>query len=486
MNMNTIHPLILCGGMGSRLWPMSRVEQPKQFQPINGHGSLTYFQTTVQRHRGPMFHEPVIVTNAAQSDLVRQQLSEIQSDGRIIGEPVGRNTGPAVLAAALAILPDDPDAILLVLPTDHIIIGDLNLTIARMAEAAHGGKIVTFGVIPGYAETGYGYIIDGGAVEGYNGLHSVARFIEKPAVEIAQRLIDQGTAYWASGISMFRADVICEEFRRLEPQTFAAVAEAVAAALPTRNGITLNETAFREARNEPTERAIFENTPAISLAPIDVKWDDVGAWSSVYDVNPKSDDGNVTNGDVMTLGTTNSLVRSDGRLVVVVGMNDVIVVDTKDAVLVMDKKHSQQVKLVVEKLKSSGRAEVESHVFRNHAWGGCESLASEPNYRLEKLTLLPGSTMKINGHGLGDSFLSVVSGRGVYLEGRDTTDQTLELGSMLTIDKDIEITLSNNATADLHAILLSTTVPLKTKVPHPVGRSGPIRSVPNTPAVVNG
>lgn len=457
--MKKIYPLILCGGMGSRLWPMSRIEQPKQFQPINGKGSLTYFQTTVQRHRGPMFHDPIVVTNAAQADLVSQQLKEIQAVGRIIGEPVGRNTGPAVLAAALAILSDDPNAVLLVLPSDHIITGDLNLAFARMSAAAEGGQIITFGVTPGYAEAGYGYIIDGGPVAAHVGLHTVARFIEKPPVEIAQRLIDEGTAYWASGISMFRADMICAEFQRLDPRSYAAVSRAVADAKLTRNGIILNEPAFRDAHDDPTERTIFENSPAISLYPIDVKWDDVGAWASVYDVNTKSDDGNVINGDVMTLDTTNSLIRSDGRLVVVVGMNDVIVVDTKDALLVMNKAHAQKVKLVVEKLKSGGRAEVVSHHLRNHVWGGIEALATNPDYRLEKLTILPGSTMEINGHGLGDSFLSVVSGQGTYLEDRKGNDQTLELGSMLTIDKDTEISLTNSAESDLHAFLLSTTPP---------------------------
>jgi mannose-1-phosphate guanylyltransferase / mannose-6-phosphate isomerase len=457
--MTMIYPLILCGGMGSRLWPMSRIDQPKQFQPTNGKGSLTYFQTTVQRHRGPLFHDPVVVTNAAQSDLVRQQLTEIQANGRVIGEPVGRNTGPAVLAAALAILPDDPGAILLVLPSDHIIIGDLNDTVARMTQAALEGQIITFGVTPGYAEAGYGYIIDGGKVAAHDGLHMVARFIEKPAVDVAQRLIDQGTAYWASGISMFRADVIAEEFRRLDHRTHDAVTDAVRLAEVTPNGITLDEDAFREARDEPTERSVFENSPAISLAPIDVKWDDVGAWASVYDVNTKSDDGNVTNGDVMTLDTTNSLIRSDGRLVVVIGMNDVIVVDTKDALLVTDRKHAQQVKLVVEKLKSGSRTEVVSHPFRNHAWGGIEALAKKPDYRLDMLTLLPGSTMQINGHGLGASFLSVVAGQGTYLEDRIGNDRTLELGSMLEIDKDTEISLTNTADYDLQAFLLSTTPP---------------------------
>ena len=457
--MTKIYPLILCGGMGSRLWPMSRIDQPKQFQPTNGKSSLTYFQTTVQRHRGPLFHDPIVVTNAAQSALVRHQLAEIQTSGLIIGEPVGRNTGPAVLAAALTILPQDPDAILLVLPSDHIIVGDLNPTMAQMVAAAEKGHIIVFGVTPDYAETGYGYIIDGGPVASDAGLRSVARFVEKPPLEMAQRLIDLGTAYWASGISMFRADVIIAEFRRLEPQTFAAVSKAVQSATVERGGMTLDETAFREARDEPTERAIFENSSAISLAPIDVKWNDVGAWASVYDVNVKSDDGNVTNGDVMTLGTTNSLIRSDGRLVVVIGMNDIIVVDTKDALLVTDRKNAQQVKLVVEKLKSGSRTEVVSHPYRTEVWGGIEALAKDPDYRMELLTLRPGSTMQINGHGLGASFLSVVSGQATYLEDRKGNPHTLSLGTVLNIDKDTEVSLTNTADHDLQAFLLSITGP---------------------------
>ncbi len=477
--MKTIYPLILCGGMGSRLWPMSRIDQPKQFQPTNGKGSLTYFQTTVQRHQGPMFHDPIIVTNAAQADLVGQQLTEIQATGRIIGEPVGRNTGPAVLAAALSILRDDPDAILLVVPSDHIISGDLNRTVAQMVAAANAGQIITFGIPPGYAEAGYGYIIDGGEVENYDGLHTVAQFIEKPPVEEAQRLIDQGTAYWSSGISLFRADVIRAAFEAYEPQTFAAVAAAVADAATTPNGITLNEDAFRDARNEPTERLIFERSPAIALAPLNVRWDDVGAWAAVYDVNTKTGDGNVTNGDVIALDTTNSLIRSDGRLVVVIGMNDVIVVDTKDALLVTDRKHAQQVKVVVEKLKSGGRREVVSHPFRNHAWGGIEALATDPDYRVDILTLLPGSSMQINGHGTGASFLSVVSGHATYLEDRKGNDNTLALGSMLTIHKDTELTLTNTADFDLQAILLSTTPSVTATSGHLVYPARPLRSVAN-------
>lgn len=443
--------------MGSRLWPMSRIEQPKQFQPVNGKGSLTYFQTTVLRHRGALFTDPVIVTNRDQTALVNRQLAEIGVTGLVIGEPVGRNTGPAVLAAALAVLPDDPEAILLVLPSDHIIIGDLNSTVARMRPAAAEGRIVTFGVTPGYAEAGYGYIMDGGEVASCAGLHRVDRFIEKPAVEVAQRLIDGGGAYWASGISLFRADLIAAEFLRLDAPTHRAVSRSVMDAQATANGLDLDDAAFRAARDEPTERSIFEHSPVISLAPIDVKWDDIGAWAAVYDVNAKSDDGNVLTGDVMALDTTNSLIRSDGRLVVVIGMKDLILVDTKDALLVTDRSHAQQVKMVVEKLKSVGRREVVSHALRPHVWGGIEALESNPDYRLEMLTVLPGSTVQINGHGLGSSFLSVVAGQGSYAEKARRSNQELALGSMLTIDKDSEVSLTNTADHDLRAVLLSTT-----------------------------
>lgn len=454
--MQKIYPLVLCGGMGSRLWPMSRIEQPKQFQPVNGKGSLTYFQTTVQRHRGPLYHAPIVVTAAAQADLVGQQLVEIQSGGRIIAEPCGRNTGPAVLAAALGVLVEDPDAILLVLPSDHMVSGDLNTPIAGMVSAADAGRIILFGITPGYAETGYGYIIDGGADTDCDGLHRVSRFVEKPPVDTAQRLIDDGNAYWASGISLFRADVISAEFRRLDPGTHAAVNAAVQLGRPAPGRLLLDDAAFREARDEPTERAVFEQSPLVSLACLDVEWDDVGAWASVYDVAPKTAAGNVTHGDVMALDTTNSLIRSDGRLVVVIGMKDVIVVATKDALLVTDREHAQHVKQAVEQMKGVNRAEVVSHPYRSFSWGRIEALAPEADYKVDMLTLRPGAGLKINGRGRGTRFLSVLVGEANCLVTPPIADRTLSPGSILTIENDAEVSLTNTADHDLRAVLLST------------------------------
>jgi mannose-1-phosphate guanylyltransferase/mannose-6-phosphate isomerase len=454
--MRKIYPLILCGGMGSRLWPMSRIDQPKQFQPVSGRGGLTYFQTTVQRHRGAHFHDPIVVTNHRHTDLVHQQLVEIQCGSQIISEPVARNTGPAVLAAALTVMKSDPEALLLVLPADHIILGDLNSPVLAMADAAADRRIVTFGIKPRYAETGYGYIIDGGAAEAYHGLHQVARFVEKPEAQVAKLLIDSGKAFWASGISMFSAAMIASEFKRLEPDTYTAVLAAVLGATRGAHGITLEPQAFSKARNEPTERVIFEHSAAVCLAPITVTWDDVGAWAAVYDVNAKSANGNVTTGDVLAMDTTNSLIRSDGRLVVVVGMDDVIVVDTKDALLVTNRANAQKVKQVVETLKSSNRAEVVSHPYATKSWGGIEGLLYEAGYKLEMLTVRPGSTAQINGHGLGASFLAVVMGEGSYLEDHAQPGQSIGEGAMLEIDKDTQVSLTNTQATDLQALLLST------------------------------
>ena len=225
--MTQVHPLIICGGTGSRLWPLSRAESPKQFQKVGGPESLTFFQTAVQRHMGALYHRPCIVTGQMHRATAAEQLAEMQVDGRMICEPMGRNTGPAVLAAALALVDEDPDAIMIVIPADHVIHGPLNDAVAWAIPAVQDGHIVTFGVAPRYAETGFGYITDDGAMGDYDGVRRIGRFVEKPPKEEAQRLIDSRAAYWASGLSMFRAETLIEEYRRFDPESVADVAYAV-------------------------------------------------------------------------------------------------------------------------------------------------------------------------------------------------------------------------------------------------------------------
>ncbi|NJM82188.1 MAG: mannose-1-phosphate guanylyltransferase/mannose-6-phosphate isomerase [Tabrizicola sp.] len=448
-----IIPVVLCGGMGSRLWPLSRVEQPKQFQPTQGKGSLTYFQSTIQRHRTGTFGHPIVVTNARQSALVYRQLDELQLHGTVIGEPVGRNTGPAVLAAALTAIKTDPDAVLLILPSDHVIKGDINRVISAMRPAADDGRIVTFGVHPTYPETGYGYITDGGAYKTYPGLHRVSQFVEKPGYERAQKLISGGGAFWASGISLMRADTLIEEYHRLDPQSYFAVLAAVNGAEDTPLGSVLAEESFRHAANEPTERQVFERTSAIALAPLTgVEWDDVGAWNAVYQISERDPDGNVLYGDVVTLDTKNSLVRGETRLVAVIGMQDTIVIDTPDAVLVTHRSHAQDVKKLVEQLKAGKRSEVATHKARETAWGRIETLAGDAAHDMRIMTVQPGASLSVNGTGSGPSLLTVLSGEGRYVIGGQ--EITARRGQSVAIDSDHALPVTNSTGKELKLIHL--------------------------------
>ncbi|MFW2544247.1 mannose-1-phosphate guanylyltransferase [Primorskyibacter sp. 2E107] len=359
--MTTIYPLIICGGKGTRLWPLSRTQSPKQFQKISGPESSTFFQVAVQRHSGPVYNDPVIVTGVTHRGTVVKQLREIQSNAQIICEPMGRNTGPAVLAAAHAISRKDPNALFVVVPADHIISGPLTETIEACIPAAQAGHIITFGIPPRYAETGFGYITDAGPMEGYEAIRQVGGFVEKPPAEEAQALIDSKAAYWASGLSMFSARTIIDEYARFDPRTAAYVADSVEFGSDTPDALYLNEADFAEAASEPTEGVVFEKTDRIALAPLDVSWDDVGSWLAMYNISPQDQNGNVLQGDVIALDAVNTMVRADSRLVSVVGLTDVIVIDTPDALLVARMDETQSVKKVVEQLKASHRTETEVH-----------------------------------------------------------------------------------------------------------------------------
>ncbi|MCC1494901.1 mannose-1-phosphate guanylyltransferase [Cognatishimia sp. F0-27] len=359
--MSRIYPLIICGGKGTRLWPISRTQSPKQFQKIAGEDSMTFFQVAVQRHRGPLYHDPVIVTGVTHRGTVVKQLREIQSGSQIICEPMGRNTGPAVLAAAHAILRKDPDAVFVVVPADHVIEGSLSETIEACLPAALAGRIITFGITPRYAETGFGYITDAGPLDGSDTVRKVGQFVEKPPAEIAEALIAGGDAYWASGLSLFAARTIVDEYAKFDPATALHVANAVAYGTRTPEGLFLNEEDFAQTAAEPTEAVVFQKTDRIAMAALDVSWNDVGSWLAMYNIAARDSDGNVLQGDVITEGASNTMVRADSRLVSVVGLSDVIVIDTPDALLVARMDETQSVKQVVEQLKKVKRPETEVH-----------------------------------------------------------------------------------------------------------------------------
>lgn len=399
--MFNIHPVILSGGMGSRLWPLSRVSSPKQFQAIDGNGGPSFLQSTVLRHCGDGFHDPLVIANSDQSAMIGSQMHAIGLQPQILGEPVGRNTGPAVLAAALHLRRRDPDAMLLVLPSDHVIEGDLNGTIAEAAHGADAGRIVVLGIAPTYAETGFGYMTSGGVIKGHPALHHVNAFVEKPELQLAQALIREGRSFWATGISIMRADLIIEEFARLEPETLAAVELALAQGEKVGTTLHLDRAHFSRARSEPTERMIFEHCPTVAMAPVSVGWNDVGAWSAVHSIGAKDPDRNVMSPEVLAIETRNSLVRGCGRLIAVVGLDDVIIVDTPDALLVTNHKNAQKVKDAVSALKASARVEVECHrpIAEADAFSG-----------MDRMTVASGQAATPTGSSVAGTVVIVAAG----------------------------------------------------------------------------
>ncbi|WP_226781748.1 mannose-1-phosphate guanylyltransferase [Oceaniglobus trochenteri] len=454
--MTGIHPLIICGGNGTRLWPMSRTESPKQFQRIGGEASFTFFQTAVQRHRGAGFEAPVIVSSVRHRNTVAGQLAQIGCEAELIFEPMGRNTGPAVLAAALVLQARDPGAIMLVVPADHVIEGDLNTTILSMRAAAREGHIITFGIKPRHAETGFGYITDGGPIAEHPGLHRVHRFVEKPPLRKARLLVESEIAYWASGISMFSASVLIEEYRRYDPESLAAVQQALDSGKSNDRGLLLNPDHFQQAASLPTEQVVFEKSPRVALAPLDVQWSDVGSWSAMYGISQPNHDGNVLQGDVIAVETRNSLVRSDTRLVSVVGLSDVIIIDTPDALLVTRVGHCQNVKKVAEHLKAAQRSEAEKHRTSTAEWGSCTQLVDRNGLNLSSVTLKPGAGFEIDPAGLRE--ITMVAGALDITSG--TTRTALEEGGRAQLDASAISRIVNTTDREAEFVIMTQSATL--------------------------
>jgi len=454
--MSAITPLILCGGTGSRLWPLSRRASPKQFQPTAGAGSPSFLQATLQRHRSDAFGTPLIVTGAAHVDLVRAQLRQIQCTARVIGESIGRNTGPAVLAGALDLLSRDPDGLLLVVPADHLISGDLDGPIGAMVAEAEAGRIVSFGITPTRPETGFGYLLDGGPVREHPGLHTVERFIEKPPFPLARALTEGGRAYWASGLSLFRADTLVAEYDRLEPATVAAVRAALAAAVSLPDGLLLPRAALVRAEAAPTERAVFERSDRVALAPLEVEWNDVGSWLAVHATALQDDAGNALTGDVIAVETRGSLVQGSDRLVAVVGLEDVVVVDTPDAVLVSAREKTQLVKEIVARIDAAGRPETVRHRRMIAEWGETEDLPGPDNLAMSVTTLHAGASRTLPPEP-GAVQLVAVDGD-VWVE-NDAAPAPLRRGASLVANGAAGIELRNSGLAPAKILALRVLSP---------------------------
>lgn len=392
-------PVVISGGVGSRLWPVSRALLPKQYIAIPGvNGSL--FQATLERLGGVAgLGEPIVVCSADHRFVVAEQLRQLGAEAQLLLEPYGRNTAPAIALAALQAMAAGGDPLLLVLPADHLIeeIKPLHAALERARRLAAGARLVTFGIPPRGPETGYGYLQRGDEIAG--GGVDVRRFVEKPDLATAQSYIDSGDYFWNSGMFMFRASVYLKHLQIHAADIFASC-EATHAALEREGEFwSIPDACFHQCRSESIDYAVMEKAgDAVAAVPLEAGWNDLGAWDALWSVQQRDGDDNVISGDVLTENVQRSYIQSESRLVAAVGMRDAIIVETPDAVLVADRAHAQGVKQIVDQLQTLGRSERLAHRREMRPWGSFESLASGPGFQVKRISVNPRSSLSLQSH----------------------------------------------------------------------------------------
>ena len=409
-----IVPVIMAGGSGTRLWPLSRAKHPKQFLPLNS--DKTMLQETVQRIVGLSTSESVTICNEEHRFFVAEQLREIESLGKIILEPVGRNTAPAIALAALSV---ENDPLLLVLAADHIIENTdaFAHAVLRAIPLAEAGKLVTFGVVPAEPHVGYGYIEAG---EGLGDGFDVISFKEKPNLETATSYLKTGGFYWNSGMFLFRASRYLEELQIFRPDIYQACVNSIANTHSDLDFIRVDAEAFQRCPSESVDYAVMENTSDAVVMPLDAGWNDVGSWASLWDVGDKDQADNVVVGDATLHDTKSSYVRADGQLVAAVGVEDLVIVSTKDAILVAHKDRVQDAKVIAGQLKSESRSEWEVHREVYRPWGKYDSIDNGKGYQVKRITVNPGAKLSVQMHHHRTEHWVVVSGVAQVTKGEST------------------------------------------------------------------
>jgi mannose-1-phosphate guanylyltransferase/mannose-6-phosphate isomerase len=405
--MNRITPVILSGGSGTRLWPLSREAHPKQFLPILG--ELSLLQATALRLNGLDAGAPIVVANESHRFLVAEQLQQVGvKAGALLLEPVGRNTAPAIAVAAMQALQADADAVLLVMPSDHAIrdVPGFQAAVLKALPSAQQGKLVTFGIIPEAPETGFGYI----QAEAGEGVRGISRFVEKPDAVTAAGYVASGDYFWNSGMFLFKASRYLEELASSHPQMPGLAEAAVHKARRDADFTRLDTDAFSAMASDSIDYAVMEKTRAGAVLPISVGWSDVGSWQALWQVSEQDGNGNAHHGDVLAVDCQDTLAIGEKRLIALLGLEQVVVVDTDDAVLVAHKDRVQDVKAIVSQLKAANRPQATWHRKVYRPWGNYDSIDAGPRFQVKRIVVKPGAALSLQMHHHRAEHWIVVSG----------------------------------------------------------------------------
>lgn len=415
-----ILPVIMAGGSGTRLWPLSRTQYPKQFLKLSPDG-YTLLQATLLRLKNLDCADPILICNEEHRFLAAEQMREIGITAKIILEPEGKNTAPAITLAALYQTQQakDSDTIMLVLAADHVITEQAQFehSIMQALELAKHDKLVTFGIVPTHAETGYGYIEKGNtALNGFQ----VQRFVEKPDAATAEQYLESKKFLWNSGMFMFKADVYLNELQKYAQDIYSSCVASMQDTKADLDFIRIDKDAFKQCRSESIDYAVMEQTQDAVVVPLDANWNDVGSWSALWDIQNKDDQGNVIQGDVITVKSENNYVFSESRLVSLLGVDNLVVIETKDAILVADKSKVQDIKKIVETIKEQGRTEHFCHREVYRPWGKYDSIDHAERYQVKRITVKPGQKLSIQMHHHRSEHWIVVNGTAKIHKGKES------------------------------------------------------------------
>jgi len=412
-----ITPVILSGGSGTRLWPISRKQYPKQYLPLVGDNTM--LQDTILRLNGlDNLTDPIIICSADHRFLVAEQCQQIDIKNPIILlEPVSRNTAPAIAAAALQSLKNLENSLLLVLSADHVIQGvdAFHKAINIANQQAQNGKLVTFGIVPTNANTGYGYMKS--SQEDSNGAHKVEEFVEKPDLKTAEFYLTQNNYLWNSGMFMFQAHTFIDELRTHAPGIVTSVNKAVDNAIQDLDFIRLEKQAFELSPSDSIDYSLMEKSNNVVVVPLDAQWSDIGSWPALYDIGTKDSQGNVIKGDVIAQDTTNTYINADHHMVAAIGVDNLIIIDTPDATFIATQDKAQEVKSIVESLKARGRYESSEHRKVYRPWGWYDSIASGEYFQVKRLHVKPSAKLSLQMHHKRAEHWVVVSGTATVTNG---------------------------------------------------------------------